>query len=100
MSSVPFRLTNEALLDLDQIWIFTLQNWSKKQADRYYDVLLDEIRYIAKNPLVGKSIDHLRPGYRLTKVKSHIIFYRTLTDNKVEIVRILHQRMNVKDKLN
>ncbi len=99
MSSVPFRLTKEALQDLNQIWIFTLQNWSKKQADRYYDVLLNEIRYISKNPFVGKSIDHLRPSYRLTKVKSHIIFYRTLTDNKVEIVRILHQRMNVKDRL-
>lgn len=99
MSSVSFRLTKEALLDLDQIWIYTLQNWSKKQADRYYDVLLEEISYISKYPTIGTPIVHLRTSYRLTKVKSHIIFYRTLTDNKVEIVRILHQRMNIKDRL-
>lgn len=54
MSSVPYRLSEEALQDLDQIWIHTANQWSVHQADRYYNVLLEEILYISMHPLTGR----------------------------------------------
>lgn len=71
MSSVSFRLTKEALLDLDQIWIYTLQNWSKKQADRYYDVLLERLVIFQNTLLLARQLSTLELVIDLQRL-SHI----------------------------
>jgi len=96
---VKYRLTNEAIKDLDEIWAYTNEKWSVDQADRYYNLIIDEIEYIASNPLLGKSLDHIKEGYRSSKVKSHLVFYRIGLDKTIEIVRILHQRMDVEHRM-
>jgi toxin ParE1/3/4 len=35
-----FYLTNKAVEDLTDIWNYTLENWSERQADKYYDLLI------------------------------------------------------------
>lgn len=95
-----FKLSNEVSLDLENIWLYTLENWSIKQADRYYNLIMDEIEYIAQNPESGKYYEELRPGYFRSKVKSHLIFYRINQKmNEVKIIRVLHQRMDIETKL-
>ncbi|MCF8434519.1 MAG: type II toxin-antitoxin system RelE/ParE family toxin [Crocinitomicaceae bacterium] len=37
----------------------------------------------------------MRPGYRVSFVKSHILFYKIVDDQKLEIIRILHQSVNI-----
>lgn len=99
MNESKYRLSEQGLNDLNDIWIYTLNKWSKEQADRYYDLIIGEIEFIADNFLTGKSAEQTRKNYRVTKVKSHLIFYRKIEDDIVEIVRILHQRMDVKNRL-
>jgi len=99
MSKSKYRISKEAINDLNSIWFFTLQKWSKKQADRYYDLIIEEINFIANNFLAGKQLEQNRKDYRVTKVKSHLIFYRKSKNGIVEIVRILHKRMNIKKRL-
>lgn len=96
-----YKLSKEAAKDLANIWLYTLVTWSGEQADRYYNLLLDEIEYAAENPKAGKDCGHIRSGYLRTRVKSHYIFYRINSkENLVEIIRILHQRMDVEARLN
>lgn len=99
MSNNKYRISQEAINDLNKIWVYTLNKWSKVQADRYYDLIIAEIEFIADNYLVGKSAEQTRKNYRVTKVKSHLIFYRKVENDIVEIVRILHQRMDIKKRL-
>ncbi|SHJ22581.1 toxin ParE1/3/4 [Mesonia phycicola] len=99
MSKNKYRISQQAIEDLDKIWIYTLNKWSKEQADRYYDLIMAEIDFIADNYLIGKSAEHTRKNYRVTKIKSHLIFYRKVENEIVEIVRILHQRMDIKKRL-
>lgn len=99
MISNKYRISKQAIDDLNDIWIYTLHNWSKEQADRYYNLIIEEIVFIATNFTTGKSAAHTRKNYRVTKVKSHLIFYRKTDNDIVEIVRILHQRMNTKKRL-
>jgi toxin ParE1/3/4 len=87
-----------AVSDLAEIWFYTVEKWSVSQADRYYSLILDEIGYVCKNINAGRPMDHVRTGYRAAKVKSHLIFYR-LTDETVEIIRILHERMDIDQRL-
>ena len=90
MSKNKYRISKQAINDLNNIWIYTLKKWSKEQADRYYDLIIGKIEYITYNFLIGKSAEQTRKNYRMTKVKSHFIFYRKTENDIVEIVRILH----------
>ncbi|AUC83260.1 type II toxin-antitoxin system RelE/ParE family toxin [Lacinutrix sp. Bg11-31] len=100
MSKIKYRISKQAITDLNSIWVYTLHKWFKKQADRYYNLIIDEIEFISKNYLSGKSVDQTRKNYRVTKIKSHLIFYRKTDNETIEIVRILHQKMDVKKLLN
>ena len=99
MSKNNYRISKQAIDDLNDIWVYTFHKWSKEQADRYYDLIIGEIEFIAENYLIGKSAEQTRKNYRVTKIKSHLIFYRKFGNGIVEIVRILHQRMDIKKRL-
>src|SRR5215813_2610030 len=97
---MKYKISKEAARDLREIWLYTLRTWSEEQADRYYGLLLDEIEYVAGNPSAGKAQGHIRKGYFRTQVKAHYIFYRVNSvENVVEIIRILHQRMDIEARL-
>ena len=99
MSKSKFLISKKAVEDLENIWLYTFRKWSKEQADRYYNLIIEEIEFISDNFMIGKSIDHIKKGYRSTKIKSHLIFYRKSESGYVEIIRILHQRMDIKTRL-
>ncbi|GAB2842682.1 type II toxin-antitoxin system RelE/ParE family toxin [Ferruginibacter profundus] len=98
MKTLPFVISKKAVADLEEIWLYTVEKWSVEQADRYYNLIFDEINYICKNPNAGKSKEHIRKGYLASKVKSHLIFYRVVNDT-IEIIRILHERMDIENRL-
>jgi toxin ParE1/3/4 len=97
---VKYTISEKANEDINNIWLYTFENWSQEQADRYYNLIMEEIEFVAQNFESGKSMEHIRVGYRAAKVKSHIIFYRKSQKNVVEIIRILHQRMDIENHLN
>ena len=99
MKAQPFVISKKAISDLEEIWLYTFEKWPIEQADRYYNLIFDEIKYICKNSNAGKSMEHVRKGYRASKVKSHLIFYRILNDT-MEVIRILHERMDMENRLN
>lgn len=98
MKPLLFVFSKQAVIDLEEIWLYTVDKWSVEQADRYYLLIIEEVNYICKNIHSGKSFEEVRPGYRASKVKSHLIFYR-IVNNTVEIIRILHERMDIKTHL-
>lgn len=98
---MAYKISKEALTDLENIWFFTLENWSIEQADRYFELIINEIEYISENPHSGKDYTHIREGYFRARVKSHFIFYKVnLKVNVVEIIRVLHQEMDIDERLN
>lgn len=95
-----YRLTHKAVEDLADIWNYTFDMWSEKQADDYYGMLIASCQKIAGQPeLLGKRYDEIMEGLRSYKANKHIIFYRILPANKVEIIRILHGRMDIPNRL-
>lgn len=97
---MKYKISKEATIDLESIWFYTFKNWSIEQADRYFNLLMNEIEYISENPKSGKDYGHVREGYFQTRVKSHLIFYKVdLKANAIEIIRILHQQMDIEDRL-
>jgi toxin ParE1/3/4 len=91
-----YKISKEAGNDLGKIWLYTFENWSIEQADRYFNLLMNEIQYLSQNSLSGKDYNNIRKGYFCSKVKSHLIFYKVNSKkDEIEIIRILHQRMDI-----
>ena len=94
-----YKLTNEAVSDLVNIWNYTADEWSEAQADSYYQMLVDTCDRIAAHPKwYGQRYDEILNGLLGCKVRKHIIFYMIDCEEDVVIVRILHERMDLKNK--
>ena len=98
MKKLKIIFLEEALADLEDIWFYTFEKWSLAQADRYYNLIIEEIDFLSKKPKSGKVLSHLRLGYHSSKVKSHFIFYK-FPSIELEVVRILHESMDITNRL-
>ena len=85
---------------MNNIWIYTAENWSVEQANRYYNLIIDDIEYVAENFETTKDFGSICKDYRYSKVKSHLIFCKQIENTEMEVVRILHERMNIKNRNN
>ncbi len=93
-----YYLTNKAVEDLADIWNYTFDEWSEKQADKYYLLLLDSCQEVAENPNLGKKYDNVTEKLLGYKSNEHILFYQIISKEEIEIIRILHGRMDLKSK--
>jgi len=94
-----FSLTNKAIADLKDIGRYTLERWGREQRNLYLGMLDATFQQLASNPLTGKDCKDIRNGYRKFNAGSHVIFYRQQSGDTIEIVRILHGRMDCETRL-
>jgi toxin ParE1/3/4 len=94
-----FEISTLALADLDNIWEYTVEQWSKGQANKYYNEIFAAIDKICENSDTGKPIDEIKKGHRRINVKSHMIIYK-VKGKTIYIDRILHQKMDIEKQLN
>jgi toxin ParE1/3/4 len=88
-----YVLSPRAQVDLDQIWDYTAERWGFEQAESYIRRLWEDIKAVATRPAIGRACPEVRAGYYKYRSGSHFLFYRSV-DNGVDIVRILHERMD------
>jgi len=94
-----FYLTNKAVEDLGDIWNFTVETWSENQAEIYYSLIIDACQELANKPSQGKSYEVVERNILGFKTGQHVIFYRIVTEKEIEVVRILHGMMDMKNHL-
>lgn len=97
MAKVVFR--QEAINDLNDIWVYTNDEWSEKQADKYYSAIEFACTQIGKNPELGKKYDRISKNLLGLRTGKHIIFYQVISNDRIEVVRILHEVMDLKNRL-
>ncbi len=93
-------LRQEAIDDLNDIWAYTFEEWSEKQADKYYATLEFACMQIGKNPELGRAYDGVSSNLLGLRTGKHIIFYQIIGEDEIEIIRILHERMDLKNRMN
>jgi toxin ParE1/3/4 len=94
-----YKLTNKAVDDLAQIWNYSFDKWSENQADKYYKMLLDNCGVVAFNPEIGKNYSIIIENLLGFKAGRHIIFYRKSAADEIEIIRILHEQMDLRNRI-
>lgn len=86
--------SKKSVEDLSNIW----KKRSIKQADKYYNILISFFKNIATTPfLYGMKYDEIIYELFGTIIKEHIVFYK-INNNEIIIIRILHRRMDFKNK--
>lgn len=115
MSSPVLRISPKAHTDIADTLRFTEVRFGVSVRRRYQDLLQATFQSLAEQPAHASSIvrDELSPGLRSLHLSinaleindgrtirpRHIVFYRTGTDQVVEILRILHDAMEVAQHL-
>lgn len=92
MTGKSYGLSPRAEIDLEEIWIYTFQNWSLEQADSYHNSLVLTFEGLADGTKRGREVD-VRPGYLKCPVESHMVYFR-VTGDQIEVIRVLHQRQD------
>lgn len=94
-----FTLTNAAKADLKSIAVYTQRRWGRQQRLRYAKQFDEAFQMLALSPEVGVRCDAIKNGYRKFTNGSHLVFYRVISDEEVEVVRILHKRVDARSQL-
>lgn len=94
-----YILTNKALDDLSAIWNYTFEEWSESQADKYYNLLLGFCQDLAEDPKLGKKYPEIDEDIFGGRIGKHIIFFRRLKADRIEIARIFHGSMDLKNRI-
>lgn len=104
-----FRLTASAKADIGSILKTSEERYGRDARVRYASLLLAAMHRLAAQPEGFATSDRqdLRPGIRSFHIRHsrkesgeapvgepvHVIFFRTVNPGLVEIVRVLHERM-------
>jgi toxin ParE1/3/4 len=105
-----FRLSRSAQADLAHILDTSVERWGNDARQRYEAVLFEAFAQLAAEPAgpLTSSRTELRSGIRSFHLRHarreardervrqpvHVIFYRARPAGVIEIVRILHERMD------
>lgn len=89
-----YRLTPAARQDLSSIWDHTEENWGRQQGEVYLNEIRAAVERTVQAPDRARAGDEVRAGYRRYAIGSHLVFYLVSDDGRVDIIRILHQRMD------
>ncbi|CAN5254506.1 type II toxin-antitoxin system RelE/ParE family toxin [soil metagenome] len=90
-----FVLRPKARADLDGIWNDTARHWSPEQAERYIRLIMQACNDVSVGIVSGSSAETIRADYFKLPIGSHIVFYRVGEGSVLDIIRILHQRLDL-----
>jgi len=90
-----FSLTEAAKADLKSIAAYTQRRWGKDQRRIYAKQFDGAFHLLADTLDAGIACDVIKVGYRKFPIGNHVIFYHPLSETEIEIVRILHKRMDL-----
>ena len=90
-----YVLSPAARADLEEIWGYTCDRWGDDQAEKYVREIQRAIERVVGNPGIGRACDEVRPDYRKHAVGTHTLYYRIASVDMIDVVRILHQRMDI-----
>ena len=83
------HLQPAAEADLVAIWQTSFEH---AQADHYLDALNEGLALLANNPWLGADCRWIRADYRRLVLQHHVVYYR-IAGTRIEISRVLHERM-------
>ncbi|WP_022953143.1 type II toxin-antitoxin system RelE/ParE family toxin [Leucothrix mucor] len=95
-----YKVLKAASHRIDEIYLYTWDNWGENQAKEYITGMFLCFEKIANREVLWRNIPakYEVSGY-YTAYQKHFIYWRELSDGSVGIATVLHQSMNLMDRL-
>ena len=83
-----------------EIWQYTDKTWDEKQADKYVRGLYNAAEKAAINKYLWRKVEHEDvKGLFFVRYKHDYIFFRELSKSVLNIVNVLHVKMDIPSRL-
>ncbi len=83
-----------------EIWHYTDQTWGEKQADKYVRGLYNAFEKASSNRYSWRKVEHEDiKGIFFVRYQHHFIFFRELSKGALGIVNVLHENMDIPNRL-
>lgn len=80
--------------DMIEIGRYTQRRWGTAQRTSYLTAMASVFARLASGAIRGRARTDLREGLLMAGHGAHLIFFRRSPQGDVEILRILHERMD------
>jgi toxin ParE1/3/4 len=97
---MQYKIYTAAKKQLVEIWQYTEAKWGEEQANNYISGIYSSIVKISSSPELWRLVknDKIKNVF-YCRYGKHFIFFRSLSDKSVGIISILHERMNLPERL-
>lgn len=93
-----YSLYKRAKQQLIDIWLYTAEHWGEEQADKYVNGIYAAL--LALESASWRKVEGQRfIGVYFLRYEKHFIFFRELSNEHIGIISILHERMNLPERL-
>ncbi|MBL4666544.1 MAG: type II toxin-antitoxin system RelE/ParE family toxin [Sneathiella sp.] len=89
-----YKLSEDAAKTIENIYSYSLLNFGEEKADDYYLSLHNTFELLADQPNLGREFHE----FHRHEHGHHIFFYK-ITNYGILILHVLHQKENIKNKL-
>lgn len=83
-----YKLRESAKEDLIRIYLYGVEQFGEKQAEKYYNKLFDHFDKIALSPFSFESVNHIKEGYHRSVCGVDSMYYRIEKDY-IDIIAII-----------
>ncbi|CAN5687987.1 hypothetical protein BH10CYA1_BH10CYA1_03890 [soil metagenome] len=91
---IRITFAGEALEDLDGIYRYIAED-NMAAADRHRQQLQRRWEQLTDQPRIGRARNELKPGYRSITEGAYVILYRIVSDEEVQVMRVLHGKQDL-----
>jgi toxin ParE1/3/4 len=86
---MPYRISDDADLDLEEIFLYWAERTSLTTTDRVIDAIVERFRLLGEFPDAGWPSDDIAPGVKCFPAGEYLIYYRRARKH-TDILRIIH----------
>lgn len=103
-----YKLTPQAVNDLEAIWRYTEDEWGVIQAEFYLDQIDDAFKLLGEQPQLVPIREEFTPPVRIYHHAHHLIVYDSSSEGAhpqdthpegIVIIRVLHESMDIASRL-
>jgi len=96
---MTYALRPRAKADFRSIAQYSIEQWGSERARTYIEAINQRLVALAAGQVPARSAHFVRQGYLMSPVGRHMIYFRRNGDGRLDVIRILHQSMNVAAQL-
>ena len=94
-----FYLTRRAILDIRDIYDYSVENWAEIRADEYVNNLYIDFNRLANNIELGESRKNRSFPFLMYPSGRHYIVYEFFKESII-VITVLHQVRNIENIIN